>query len=63
MSEKTNMSSVTANQQQINTGGSVEPIVLPAISGDEYYLPLKFENVPKYTANSNKRLLLRLKQT
>ena len=33
----------TANQQQINTGGSVEPIVLNALTGDEYYLPLKLE--------------------
>ena len=32
-------------QDSVNTGGSVEPIVLPAITGDEFYLPLKFEPV------------------
>ena len=32
-------------QNSVNTGGSVEPIVLPTITGDEYYLPLKFAPV------------------
>ena len=32
-------------QDSINTGGSVEPIVLSAITGDEFYLPLKFQPV------------------
>ena len=34
-----------SNQQLINTGGTVEPITLTALTGDEYYLPLKFAPV------------------
>jgi hypothetical protein len=32
-------------QNSINTGGAVEPIILSGLSGDEYYLPLKFAPV------------------
>ena len=35
----------TSYQNSINTGGSVEPIVLSALTGDEFYLPLKFQPV------------------
>jgi hypothetical protein len=35
----------TSYQQEVNTGGSVEPITLSALSGDEYYLPLKLQPV------------------
>ena len=34
-----------AYQNSINTGGSVEPIILSALSGDEFYLPLKLQPV------------------
>ena len=34
-----------SNQQLVNTGGLVEPITLTALTGDEYYLPLKFAPV------------------
>ena len=35
----------TAYQNSVNTGGTVEPIILSALTGDEYYLPLKFAPV------------------
>ena len=37
-------------QDSVNTGGTVEPITLSALTGDEYYLPLKFQPV---TANGD----------
>jgi hypothetical protein len=32
-------------QDSVNTGGSVEPIVLPTLTNDEFYLPLKLQPV------------------